>query len=147
MKSFSELTGKEKAVELLRWILVPPAAGLAVFALQFVARFVWPPAYAQLPGTAAMPVSDFHRFILPRIFGMLMAAAFVIAGAKMAPRSRLVAAIALAILWTGYCFMNHVLVHLGRGTPHYLDFALAIAAAAGGVAYIFYSEKSKARPQ
>jgi hypothetical protein len=34
MTSFSELTGREKAVELLRWILVLPAAALGGLAVR-----------------------------------------------------------------------------------------------------------------
>ena len=47
MKSFSELTGKEKSTELLRWICVPAAAVLGVLALCIIAGFVMPPVLAQ----------------------------------------------------------------------------------------------------
>ena len=43
MKSFSELTGKEKAVEFLRWAFVPCAALLAVIVPGVIARFLMPP--------------------------------------------------------------------------------------------------------
>lgn len=64
MKSFSELTGKEKSTELLRWLCVPAAAVIGVLALRLIAGFVMPPVLAQLPGSAAMPASDFRRFFL-----------------------------------------------------------------------------------
>lgn len=143
MKRFSELTGKEKLIELLRWLLVPAAAVLAVFALRFVAGLLMPPALAQLPGTPVPPVSAFRRFVLPRIFGILSAAVFVIAGAKTAPRRRIPAAVALAIVWGFYSLMSHILVHPGRGLPHYVDFAVAFLAAAGAAAYVLHSEDRK----
>ena len=88
MKSFSELTGKEKSTELLRWICVPAAAVLGVLALRIIAGFVMRPVLAQLSGSAAMPASDFRRFFLSCVSGILTAAVFVIAGAKTAPRGR-----------------------------------------------------------
>jgi hypothetical protein len=145
MRTFSELTGKERALELVRWVCVPAAAVLVVFALQMIARLVMPPVFAQLPGTPVVLPADFDRFVLPRIIGAVMIASSILAGAMVAPRYRLAAALVLAGLWTVYSFLSHVLVHLGRGTPHYLDFALAALAAFGMAAYIFYSERSKSR--
>jgi hypothetical protein len=143
MKSFSELTGKEKSIECLRWICVPPAAVLASLAPRIVASLVMSPVVALLPGTPAMPASDFSRYFLHRIFTVVMGAAFVIAGARTAPRYRFATAAVLAVGWVAYSLASHVLVHLGRGTPHYTDFVIAAVAAAGGAAYIFHSEKSK----
>ena len=48
MKSFSELTGKEKSTELLRWICVPAAAVLGVLALHLIVGFVMTSVLAQL---------------------------------------------------------------------------------------------------
>ena len=59
MKSFAELTGKEKSTERLRWVCVPAAAVLGVLVLRVIAGFVMTPVLAQLPGSAAMPASDF----------------------------------------------------------------------------------------
>ncbi|MBI5761038.1 MAG: hypothetical protein HZA46_21145 [Planctomycetales bacterium] len=145
MKSFSELTGKEKSIEWLRWICVPPAAVLASLAPRIVVSLVISPAVARLRGTPAMPVSDFSRYFLARIFTIVVGAAFVIAGAKTVPRFRFATAVVLAVGWILYSLTSHVLVHLGRGTPHYTDFVIAGAGAAGGAVYIFYSEKSKGR--
>ena len=96
MKSFSELTGKEKSTELLRWLCAPAAAVLGVLALRIIAGFVIPPALSQLPGSVAMPKSDFRRFFLHSVSGILTAAVCVIAGAKTAPRGHLATAIVLA---------------------------------------------------
>lgn len=140
MKPFSELTSQEKAAELLRWVLVPVAAVVAVYVLLLIARVALPPAMARLPGTPPPPVSDFQR-IAPRVFGVLMAALFVLAGAKVAPRWRLVTALVLAGLWIGFSFSIHIYVHLGRGRPNYLDFALAVVAASLATTLIGYAEQ------
>src|SRR2546426_11861014 len=147
MKSFSELTGKEKSTELLRWICVPVAAVLGVLALRLIAGFVMSPALAQLSGAAAMPASDFRRFFLSCVSGILTAAVFVIAGAKTAPRGRLATAIVLAGLWSLAALSSHVLVHLSHGTPHYTHFVVEAVGAAGAAVAICYSEKSKGRRQ
>ena len=143
MKRFSDLTGKEKLVELLRWLLVPAAAVLGVLALGFIAGLLIPPLLAQPPGSPPAPLSAFRRLVLPRILSILVAAGFVIAGAKTAPRFRIPTAVVLAIVWALYSFMSHVLIHLGRGTPHYAHFAVAAVAAASAAAYVVSSEKRK----
>ena len=145
MKSFSELTGKEKSSERLRWICVPAAAVLGVFVLRIIAGFVMMPALALLSGSAAMPASDFRRFFLSCVSGILTAAVFVIAGAKTAPRGRLATAIVLAGLWSLSALGSHALVHLSQGTPHYTHFVVEAVGAAGAAVAIGYSEKSNGR--
>jgi hypothetical protein len=140
MKPFAQLSGQEKGGELLRWLVVPVAAVVAVYVLLLISRVAMPPAMARLPGTPAPPVTDFQR-IAPRIFGVLMAALFVLAGAKVAPRWRLMTALVLAGLWIGFSFSIHIFVHLGRGTPNYLDFALAVFAASLAAGLIGYAEQ------
>jgi len=143
MKSFSELNGKEKAIELFRWLLVPVASVAVVFVLILISRIAMPPAMAQLPGTAPPPVSDFQRWMIPRIFNVLISAGLVFAGAKMAPRGRLATALVLAALWISYSFLIHIYVHLGRGTPNYLHFALSVIAPLLAAALISYAERSE----
>lgn len=143
MKLFSELTGKEKTIEVLRWFCVTPAAVLASLAPRLTAGLLMSPAVAQPIGMPRLPDSDYSRFLLRLIFDLIMGAGFVIGGAKMAPRYRLATAIVLAVVWGVYSLLIHVLVHLGRGTPHYMHFAVAAVAAGVGAAYIFKSENSK----
>jgi hypothetical protein len=143
MKSFAELTGKAKAIELARWICVPAAAVLGSVVPRIIAGFVMPRAMAMPPGVSRSLDSDFRRFILSRIFEVLVAVAFVVAGAIVAPRWRHAVAIVLAALWILYSFGAHVWVHIGRGIPNYSDFAVTAVAATCGAAYIFYREKSK----
>lgn len=144
MKSFTELTGKEKSIELLRWIGVPAAAVLGVLALRIIAGFVMPRVPAQLSGTAAMPASDFGRFILHEVSSILTAAVFVFAGAKMAPRGRLKTAVVLAGLWSLSALMSHVLMQPSRGIRNYTDFVVEVTAVAVAAVAIGYSEKRKA---
>jgi hypothetical protein len=128
----------------MRWILVPAAAVLSVLVVGILARLVIPPLVIQPPGTPPQSVSYLHGVVLPLVFRILMGLAFVVTGAKTAPRFRPATALVLAALWIGYAFLNHVYVHLGRGPPYYTAFALAAGSAAVAAAYICYSEKSKA---
>ena len=91
MKRFSELTSYEKAIELLRWVLVPVAAIVGVVLLGQLAVLVIPRPVAQLPGTPMAPSWDLQRFLLHRTFAVLAGLAFVLAGAMTAPRSRPIA--------------------------------------------------------
>jgi peptidoglycan/LPS O-acetylase OafA/YrhL len=116
---------------------------LAVFVLRLLYGLAMPPLLAQPPGTPVEPLSDTRRWIVQRAFNILIGAAFVIAGARMAPRRRRTTAIVLTVLWILYSAMIHVVVHLGRGKPHFADFALSAAAAVCGAAFIAYSERSK----
>lgn len=136
MKPFASLTGKEALVELLRWLAVPVVAIGWVLLWVVLVRLVFPPAMAQPPGTPAVPVPAFQRYVLSRAIAVVMAAGFVVAGAKMAPRFRSATSIVLAAAWLARAFLYDVFVHLGRGTPHYLDFTLAVIAVAAGVAYV-----------
>src|SRR5262245_31946150 len=73
MKSAYEWTGREKAIESLRWLLVPCMAVLAGFVVpRLIMSFLIPPALAQPPGTPRVPPSDFQRFYLPWIANIVM---------------------------------------------------------------------------
>lgn len=141
MKPFSALTGQEKTLEALRWLCVPIAAAAALAVVIFIAGLAMPPMYVQPPGTPPPPAPVIPRVVTFRAFSVIAALAFVLAGAKTAPRFRLVVALVLAGLWIAHAFLYRIVVHL-PGTPHYLDFALAIAAAGGAAALIYYAEKS-----
>jgi hypothetical protein len=82
---------------------------------------------------------------VPRIINGLVSVAFVFAGAKVAPRGQLATALVLAALWIVYSLLIHVVVHLGQGKSHYLDFAIAAAAALLAVALVRYSERAGQR--
>lgn len=109
------------------------------------AGFVMPRVLAQLPGSVAMPTSDFRRFFLHSVSGLLTAAVSVIAGAKTAPRGRLATASVLAGLWSLSALMSHVLMQSSRGIRNYTDFVVEAVAATGAAVAICSSEKSKGR--
>jgi hypothetical protein len=140
VKPFSELTGREKLVELARWACVPPAAVLGVLVPHFLAGFVMRPPVAQPPGTPT-PDPDLGR-LLARVLFVFVGATFVLAGAGAAPRRRLATAVVLAILWALYCLTIHVLVRLYHGgVPHYMSFAASSAPAVCAAACVFFVER------
>lgn len=142
MKAFLELTGKEKSLELLRWLLVPVMAALVLAVPAFISRFVLPPMVAQLPGSPPIPGSDFRRYVLPWVFSILLGAIFVFAGAKPAPRFRFATAIVLAVLWISRGFLYYVWVHVrAGGDAHYTHFAATTLSAVAGAVCIFFAER------
>jgi hypothetical protein len=143
MRSFAELNTSEKCLELLRWVCVVPAAVLAGMAPRYLASLLMPPALAQPPGMPPATVPYFQRYYLPYLVGFVMAAAFVIVGARTAPRRRVPVAIMLAGLWMLFSFIIHVLPHLGHGPQHYRHFYVAVLSATVAAANIWYSEKHK----
>jgi hypothetical protein len=142
MKSFAELTGKQKVIELLRWISVPAAAALGGFAARYISVLV---SRLIVYGWGASAESDFVDYLRLLIFYVPKEAAFVIAGAMMAPRSRLAAAINLAVAAMLMSLVVHVLGQRNVGVVNYTHFTAESAGAALGAAYIFYSEKAKGR--
>ena len=118
---------------------------LGVFALRIITGFVMRPVLDLLSGSALSAASDFLRFALHYLTGILTAAVFVIAGAKPAPRRRFVTAIVLAGLWSCYALGSHVLVQTSRGVRNYADFVVEVVAAAGAAVVVGYSEESRRR--
>jgi hypothetical protein len=148
MPSFSELTGKQRTTELLRWVFLAPTAMLTVVAPHIVASVVMPRPVAQPPGYPPMPVSDFQRHVLPWVFSVFIGMLFVVVGAKMAPRYRAPTANVLAVVWILYS-LSRLAVHFGRGgyNPlHNWHFAVAVGGSLIGAAYIYFSERAKCRP-
>jgi hypothetical protein len=146
MRSFADLTPKEKCVEMVRWVFVVPAAVLAGMAPRVVTSFLMPPALAQPLGAPPVTVPDFQRYYLPHLVGFVMAAGFVLVGAKMAPRWRTPVAVVLAVLWTAYSFLIHVWPHLGHDPRHYRYLYVAAISAAAAAVSIWHSEKTKGHP-
>jgi hypothetical protein len=146
MASVSQSAVGQTLVEVLRWLLVLPAAWIGTQALPFVLRFIVPPAMAQLPGAPAAPVSDFNRYVLPLLVHAVAGALFVIVGVKTAPRGRRVVAIVLASLWCLLALLIHVLLHNSRGVLNYLHFAAAALGAIGAAISIFFSERARTTP-
>jgi hypothetical protein len=146
MKRFAELSGAQKAIEIVRWLCVLPAV---VLTSRVPYLFFWlliPPQMAQLPGTPKPPPpSDLQRMLIPWLVALLTAPGFVLVGSLVAPRRRRYVAIVLALLMTLYAFLYHILIHL-PGTPHYTYFAAAVLAAAGSAALVFYFDGPRSMP-
>jgi hypothetical protein len=145
MQTFAELSARDKFIEVVRWILVPVAAGMVVVALHLVTRVAMPPALAQPPGTRRVPPSAVQRFVLPHLSSILLGLGIVIAAAKMAPRRRGLTAAIVATVWILLLVPSRLLVHGNPELRHYLHFAVAALAAVGGVAFIWYTEKTRGR--
>jgi hypothetical protein len=145
MRTFADLSAKEKSIEVVRWLCVVPAAWLAGMIPRYVEMLVRPPALAQLPGTPRPPVSDLQRIYLPHMMAMVMAAAFVIVGAKIAPRWRLRVASVLAALWLVFSYMLHVWPHTSLELRYLTRFIVSTVAALAAVVYIWYSASRKRR--
>ena len=143
MKRFAELSAGQKAIEIVRWLSVLPAA---FFTSRLPYLFFWlliPPPMAQLPGTPRPPPpSDLQRMLVPWLLALLTAPGFVLVGSLVAPRRRRYVAIVLALLFTLHAFLYHILIHL-PGTPHYTYFAAAVLAAAGSAALVFYFNRRR----
>ena len=143
MKSFSELTGKEKSIELIRWLLVPCVGVLIAWVIpRLITDLLWWPIITQIHLSRIGPVSHWKmeasRLLLVSI---VLGAAFVVAGAKMAPRARVMTALLLGILWTLYWFYSAVLVVPWQDGLSYVRAFFATLSAASGVGFIAYSEK------
>jgi hypothetical protein len=141
VKPFSVLTAQKKAIEVLRWLSVPIAVAAAFAVLILIGQIAMPPQYAQPPGAPPPPAPAIPRVVTFRVLSVLMGVALVLAGAKTAPRHRLIVAAVIAAMWIGHAFLYRIVVHLGQGTPHYLDFALALASAAAAVALVYFTER------
>src|SRR3954452_20598198 len=143
MKPFSERTGKEKAIELLRWVLVPCMGVLIglVNSRLITDLLMWPIITYRI-----VPVShskmETSRLMLASV---VLGAAFVVAGAKMAPRARLMTAFVLGTFWPLYWFYSDVLLVPWDDGLSYIRVFFATLSAASGVAFIAYSEKRPLR--
>jgi hypothetical protein len=140
MRPFVELSAKEKATEIVRWLCILPAAWLAGMTPVFIDRLLRPPALALPPGTPRPVVSDLQRLYLPHLLGIVMAAAFVIFGAKIAPRWRLPVAATLAALWMLFSYLIHVGPHASFELRYLTHFIVATLSALTATAYIAYAE-------
>src|SRR4051812_16599293 len=106
MRSFSKLAGRERLIELVRWFCVLPAAVLGDCAVSFLVRAVV--QIVRAGGSGILGDSSLAFW-----FGVLLSygppkAAFVIAGAKMAPRQQVASSIVLTMLGLGLSLMTHI---------------------------------------
>ncbi|HWB08048.1 MAG TPA: hypothetical protein VG826_02300 [Pirellulales bacterium] len=127
------------AIHWLRWAAVLALVYSALGALVYSALV--PGAYARRPAPLAAVQNLVFMFDYP-----LRQTAFVVAGALVAPRFRLATAIVFAALNLAFAFWGHVLATGGpwwSWTINYTHFTLETLGAMLGVAYVFWSEKTK----
>jgi hypothetical protein len=147
MKRLSELSAASKAVEIVRWICVLPAACLASLLPRFASALLLPRPVIQPPGfTPTAPPSDILVLLRQWLVPPLTAIGFVLVGSLVAPRHRRYVAIVLAVLLIAEAFLSHVFVHLGRGKPNVGDFAAIALAALASAALVFYLDRRRPNP-
>ena len=138
MKAYSELTGLGRLIEVLRWLCVLPAAVLGDIALEIVVAAAV--QIADYGGSGILDDSDVAYSLRLFLYYVPQKSAFVIAGAKMAPRYQRATAIALTVLGFLFSLMTHVIVqHLdGRrvGIANYTHLFAESAGVLGGAACI-----------
>ena len=148
MKPFPELTVGEKRIEILRWLCVLPAALLGGLVVQFTLR-----AVLQITRSAGLGVQGDSTigYAITLIFGyVLPKSAFVIAGAKTAPRHQTATSIALAVVGVALSLMTHVVgQHLAGNRVGSVHFIHAVSESAGllvGAAFILVRVRSNRAP-
>jgi hypothetical protein len=147
MKRFSELSTAAKAIEIVRWICVLPAAGFASLLPKFASAFLLPAPVLQPPGfTPDASPSELLLLLRQWLFPPLTAIGFVLAGSLVAPRHRRYVAIVVTVLLLAEAYLSHVFVHLGRGKPNYGDFAVIALAGLASAAFVFYLDRRSVEP-
>ncbi len=137
MEAFNQLSPRQKSIEVGRGLLVVPAALVAGIAAQTVSTVVIR-AIDSLsePGAAG----SIHSWTVDILGYALPAFVFVIAGAWMAPRKRLLAAILLALGGGALSLMQHVVIQqlAGHqvGPTNYRHFGLQMAGFLAGAAAV-----------
>lgn len=135
MRQFRELTGRDKAIEVIRWICVLPTAAFGSIVTQSIVGMVTRLGHYDLGDT---PLAYWSRVFL---FYLVFALVFVVAGAKMAPRHRGATAIALTFFSILLSLTIHVVVQRlagnNVGVANYTHFAAQSTGALCGTALVF----------
>ena len=137
MKTFSELTRRGEGIELLRWVCVLPVGLVVRHVLQVLMFLV-----VIRPLLSELSYEGFDRWLRHLTGGLPGGVAFIIAGAKTAPRFHRATAVVLAVGSIALAIRIHWF-------PHRDDIPIVAeaAAVACGAAYMFYSEKTNNRPK
>ena len=147
MKRFSQLASSEKRIELLRWLCVLPAGVLAEIVMRYLAGVVG--QIAAYGGWSIRGEANTAFFLGLVLFYVLPKSAFVIAGAKTAPRRRMAPAIVLAVLGIGVSLLTHVVgQHLAGNRVGTVNYAHAAAESTGllaGAACILWQIRASRR--
>lgn len=130
-------SGREKAIAVLRWLCVLPAAALGGFAVKIIVGLAL--RFAR-QGGGVLAGSPLFALLQLVVVYVPKEAAFVIAGAAMAPRGRRATAIILAVVGIVMSLVVHVLGQRQPGIVNYTHFAAETAGLAFGVAGMFFWE-------
>ena len=128
---------KIDGLTILRWLAVIPAAILA----GWVAHLVLGTVTAVVSGVANRLFSESWRYVPLLLYYAPKHAAFVMAGAKVAPRP-LPTAVVLAAAAIILSLMTHILSQGRIGLMNYLHFTAESVGAVIGVAYIYTARRS-----
>jgi hypothetical protein len=149
MKAFSELTGRGRLTEGLRWLCVLPAAVLGGIAAQFVVEAVV--QIASYGGWRILGDSNVANSLMLFLYYVLPKSAFAIAGPKMAPRHRKATATVLTLLGLLFSLMTHVIVQNLAGKPvgiaNYTHLFAESAGLLGGASYILLQDRRNRRTE
>jgi Na+-driven multidrug efflux pump len=134
---FGELSPRQKRIEVVRWLLLVPAALLASSTVQFVVG-----AFIGAIRDSSVPLNSssisFWAIAVPLY--VLPEFVFVIAGGWIAPRKRLPVALLLMLLGGVLSLLKHVVFqHLAGnrvGPTNYTHFGLEMAGLLAGVVCI-----------
>jgi hypothetical protein len=131
---------REKLIRWQRWACVLPVAVVGSIAIQFIAEIVGRIAVSSWGSPAE---STFVYYLLLLLCYIPKEAGFVVAGAKTAPQGRLLTAIVLAVMRLVMSLVAHVLRQPNPGVGNYTHFAAESMGSALGLAYIFFSERTR----
>lgn len=145
MKPFRELTGQQKAVELLRWLAVLPAAVIGSYIVRFVVGIAG--ALAVKIGWLNPGSAGIAYYLFSFLYYVPKETAFVIAGTTMAPRFRRVTAFLLAAVAIFCSLIIHVLGQNHPGSVNHMHWTLESGGAVIGAAYVFVAELVQFRKQ
>jgi Na+-driven multidrug efflux pump len=134
---FGELSPRQKRIEVVRWLLLVPAALLASSTVTFIIG-----AFVRVIRGSSVPLNSssisFWACAVP--FYVLPEFVFVIAGGWIAPRKQLPVALLLMLVGGVLSFLKHVVVqHLAGhslGPTNYTHFGLEMAGLLAGVVCI-----------
>jgi hypothetical protein len=134
-------------MEIVRWMLVLPVAIVAGIAVREIGGTIAQSAMS-LVG-AGIRESSAAEWVYMVVYYVVSQAAFVIAGAKTAPRRASATAVTLMMLGIGLSLVKHVigqqLAGNRVGTTNYLHAGLETAGLIGGAVFIFVSVRKTQR--
>ena len=122
---------RSKAIEVLRWVGVIPAAWLASWVLQGSGSFI-----LSLGGMLDLRGPNYPAFLFPLLFYLSSGAAFSFVGAMTAPRLRIAAGVILAAFCICLSCMVHIFTQKNAGLTNYMHATGEALGAVIGVAVV-----------